>query len=207
MDSENSSARLLSLNHLKQATDIMAAAFLNDPLWVYLVPDEAKRRQLLPRFYRVFFNVWLSNRQAFGVGDPLQGLAVWSYPDQKTEFFKLVGPGFLKLFFSPVIMSFIRARSVFSQFEIMQQRYAPDPHYYLNMIAVLPASQGKGLASQLIRPFLIKADQEAVGIYTETMTPANVGLYKHYGFVCQEEFRVPGTVLSIWSFYRPAKSE
>lgn len=202
MDMTDQSARLLSLNHLRQVTEMMTAAFMNDPLWVYLVPDADKRQETLPRFYRVFFNMWLSNRQTFGVGDPLEGLAVWSYPDQKAEFFQLVGPGFLKQFFSPVIMSFVRARNIFAQYEKMQKKYATVPHYYLNTIAVLPGSQGKGLASHLIRPILLQADQESFGIYTETMTPENVNLFEHYGFVCQEDFRVPNTDLTIWSFYR-----
>lgn len=47
-----------------------------------------------------------------------------------------------------------------------------------------------------------KADAEGVSVYTETMTPANVGLYEHYGFRVMEQYRVPQTDLSIWSFYR-----
>ncbi|MBZ0285130.1 MAG: GNAT family N-acetyltransferase [Anaerolineae bacterium] len=84
----------------------------------------------------------------------------------------------------------------------MQKQYAPEPHYYLNTIAVLPEAQGKGLASQLIKPFLANADAEGVSVYTETMTPANVGLYEHYGFRVMEQYHVPQTDLSIWSFYR-----
>jgi len=108
----------------------------------------------------------------------------------------------LRLLLSPTALLFLRAGSIFARFDQMQKQYAPGPHYYLNTIAVLPDQQGKGLASALMRPILEKADQLRVGVYTETMTPANVGLYEYYGFKCVEQYRVPKTDLSIWAFYR-----
>ena len=87
----------------------------------------------------------------------------------------------------------------------MQKKYAPKPHYYLSTISVLPESQGRGLASKLIRSFLEKTDEQSVGTYTETMTPSNVGLYEHYGFQCMEQHRVPRTDLSIWALFRHTK--
>jgi GNAT superfamily N-acetyltransferase len=87
----------------------------------------------------------------------------------------------------------------------MQQQYALEPHYYLNTIGVVREAQGKGRASQLIKPVLAEADEQAISVYTETMTPSNVPLYEHYGFVCREEYDVPNTDLKIWALYRPAQ--
>jgi hypothetical protein len=38
--------------------------------------------------------------------------------------------------------------------------------------------------------------------HTETITPANVSLYEHFGFQVMECYAVPETELCIWSFYR-----
>jgi hypothetical protein len=185
-------------------TAVLSKAFYSDPLWKYLVPDDAKRAALLPKFYRAFVRLGLRSGQTFGVGDPVEGVAVWSKPGQEVVFSGLFGVDFLKLIFSPFILTFARtAFPIFSRFEMMQKRYAPEPHFYLNTIGVMPEAQGKGLASKLIRPFLAQADTQGVSTYTETMTPSNVGLYEHYGFRVMEEYCVPNTELSIWSFYRP----
>jgi ribosomal protein S18 acetylase RimI-like enzyme len=141
------------------------------------------------------------------VGDPLEGIAIWSAPGQpETGFSTLVQAGFLNLFASRFVYSLARAFPIFSQFDRMQKQYAPDPHYYLNTIGVAPESQGKGVASKLIKPFLARADEQGVSAYTETITPSNVSLYEHYGFRVMEGYAVPKTDLCLWSFYRPAVS-
>jgi ribosomal protein S18 acetylase RimI-like enzyme len=207
MNPEMNPMRLLTLADLDRAAEIMSRAFYDDPLWQYLLLDGKKRQNLMPKFYKVFLTAWIRNQQAYGVSDPIEGIAVWSAPNQaEFQFSASFGTGFLKLLFSPIGIAFVKSAPIFSRFEVMQKQYAPDPHYYLNTIAVSPEAQGKGLASKLIKPFLAKADEQRVSAYTETMTPANVGLYEHYGFRCMEQHRIPQTDLSIWSFYRSRKT-
>lgn len=201
--SDPANMRPLSLADLDRATVVQARAFMNDPLWVYLIPDLRQRQIYLPRFSRVLFRFGILNGQAYGVGDPLGGVALWSAPAQKTRLSAALRAGFPRLLFSPFLFQFVRAGEIFGRFGEMQKQYAPDPHYYLNTISVLPEAQGQGLASKLIRPILAQADREGVSTYTETMTPSNVGLYQHYGFQVMEEYRVPGKDLSLWAFYRP----
>jgi ribosomal protein S18 acetylase RimI-like enzyme len=85
----------------------------------------------------------------------------------------------------------------------MHNQYAVDPHYYLQTIGVAPQAQGRGLSSLLIRPFMRQAAERGQGVYTETMTPANVTLYQHFGMACMEKAPITGTHLCVWSFYRP----
>jgi ribosomal protein S18 acetylase RimI-like enzyme len=193
----------LSMADLDGATEVISRAFQDDPLWQYLLPDVEKRKRQQRKLYRVFMTAGIRNGQAYGVSDPLEGVAVWSKPDEKTGFSGLMGSGLLSLILSPVIFSFIKAAPIFGKFEAMQKQYAPEPHYYLNTIGVLPEAQGKGLASKLIRPFLDEAREKGASVYTETMTPGNVSLYEHYGFQVMEEYRVPNTDLCLWAFYLP----
>ncbi len=204
MNAQFDEIQLLTMQDFDQVVDVLARAFYTDPLWQYLVPDDTKRATLMPKFYRAFARLGLRNGQTYGAGEGLEGVAVWSKPGKEVAFSGLIGLDFLKLVFSPFILTFARtAFPIFSRFEVMQKRYAPEPHFYLNTIGVLPEAQGKGLASKLIRPFLAQADAMGVSTYTETMTPSNVGLYEHYGFRVMEQYRVPQTHLSIWAFYRP----
>jgi ribosomal protein S18 acetylase RimI-like enzyme len=200
---ENCYPRLLSTSDLERAVYIQSQAFQNDPLWQYMIPDADKRKWMLPKFFRVFLNVSIRSRQAYGVGDPVEGVALWCAPHQRRfELSESFIVGVLRLATEGFLSPFLRALKVFSRTEIMQGKYAPGPHYYLNTIAVLPEAQGKGFASKLILPFLEKADEESVGIYVETMARRNVGLYEHFGFQCVEQYQVPKTELTVWAFYR-----
>ena len=201
--------RVLSLNDLDAAVEIQSTAFYDDPLWLYLVPDDKRRFGLLRKTFRPTLQLGILSQQTYGVGDPLKGIAVWSTLDEKstlsTEMRLKAGGGLVRLLLRPSFLRLLpRALKIFPRFEAMQTRYAPDPHYYLQTISVSPSAQGQGLASQLIKPFLAKADAAGVSAYTETMTPSNMSLYEHYGFRTMEEYAVPNTDLKMWAFYREA---
>lgn len=198
--------RLLTLTDLKRAVYVQARAFQNDPLWQYLVPDIHGRQYVLENSFSVFLKVSINNFKAYVVSKPIDGVAIWSSPNQKgMNLSGLFGTDLLKLVSSRMVFSFFKALNIFSRSEKMHKKYAPKPHYYLEAIAVLPKSQGKGLASKLIRPFLKKADKELVGVYTETMKAVNVGLYEYFGFQCMEKYQLPNTDLNLWALYRSPK--
>lgn len=187
------------------AAALLARAFQDDPLWCYLLPNRAQREQTLSRFQRVFAGGYIGAGQAYGFGMPLQGVVIWSKPAetglQLRDFLTAALPELLLSSFPGTVP---KAFPVFERFEAMRQRYARPPYIYLNSIGVAPEAQGRGTASRLIRPFLAEADAHGWEAYTETVTPANVGLYEHYGFMVRECYKLPGTDLRIWAFVRPA---
>ncbi len=75
---ESSEIRLLSHNDLPNAVDVMRKAFFYDPLWVYLYSNEKNRRKYLEKFFRVFLSVFINKKNVYGVGYPLQAVAVWA---------------------------------------------------------------------------------------------------------------------------------
>lgn len=188
---------------LERAIHVETKAFQNDPLWQYLVPDINGRQYMLNNFFSVFLKFSVTNFKAYGVSKPVDGVAVWSSPNQKGMTLSgLFGTDLLKLVSSKMFFSFFKAFHIFGRSETMHKKYAPKPHYYLEAIDVIPKSQGKGLASKLIRPFLRKADEETVVVYTETMKASNIELYEHFGFKCMEESQLPNTDRSLWALYR-----
>jgi ribosomal protein S18 acetylase RimI-like enzyme len=206
LESEFNHLRLLSIADLGRATEIASRAFYNFPLWRYLLKDDAKRAQLLTKFYRAFLAYGIHRGQVYGVSNPIEEVAMWSLPGhQKVAFRGLVNVAFLQLFFSSSLIPALKSVRIFSKFEPMQKRYAPEPHFQLRSVAVTPDSQGKGLASKLIKHFLAQADEHAMSVYTETTAISNVGFYEHYGFECKEQLPIEGTGLSISALYRPAK--
>jgi ribosomal protein S18 acetylase RimI-like enzyme len=195
--------RRLTMDELPRAVEVLAQAFEPDPMWVYLLPNLRQRQSTLRRFFRVLLRPEISGGQAYGAGDPLQAVAVWNVPDSDHKARRAISlPDLLSLVFSPFTLTLPRALPVFTRFAPLHDKYAPELHYYLNTIGVAPEGQGKGFASQLIKPFLAQAAQRGYAAYTETTTPSNVSLYEHYGFKTMEQYDVPRTDLHLWVFYR-----
>jgi GNAT superfamily N-acetyltransferase len=95
-----------------------------------------------------------------------------------------------------------RARRILDQINLFYRKYASEPHFYLDNLGVLKESRGKGFSSELIRPFLEMADVQKVIAYTDTVTPANVPFYQHFGFQLMEEKKVPGTGIVVYALRR-----
>lgn len=197
--------RVLTKTDIPAASDVIARAFGEDPLWVYLFPDSAVRLRLLQRCFRFVVSAGVSSGGAFGAGDPVAGVALWNFPGQPGVRLTASLLGALPpLLLSRFTLAVPRVASIFALFDEKQKQYAPEPHYYLQTIGVAPEARGRGYATQLIQPFLDEADGKGMGTYTETVTPENVGLYQHYGFQVMEEIATRQG-LTLWIFYRPAQ--
>ena len=68
------------------------------------------------------------------------------------------------------------------------------PYWYLEVVGVDPAAQGRGVGTRLLEPVLAQAEEVGQLCYLETMTERNVGWYRSLGFEVREvEVRfVPG---------------
>lgn len=198
--------RLLTLLDVEQAAQVISQAFQNDPLCSYILPWKWSRTRTLSKFFRAMGEVNIRNKRAYGVGDPLQGVAYWKLPEQENVSVSVKSLGnFLPLLFTYYPIGLFRARAVLSQIDAMHKKYAAEPHFYLDNLGVLPSAQGRGLSSKLMRPFMEMADSQKVIMYTDTVTPANVTLYEHFGFKCMEECHIQKTGITAWALRRPVQ--
>ena len=85
-------------------------------------------------------------------------------------------------------------------------RFKPTlPHYYLGVLGVNPAFQGKGIGAALIERFFAASDADMVssGVYIDTANPSNVNYYKKFGFKPAGE-AVLDPLTRHWTLFRPA---
>ena len=198
--------RRLTAVDLPRAIDVVSRAFHDDPGLNRMFPDGGTRARVAPRLYRMSLGPGIENGQVYGVGEPVEGVAVWKSPNQpEPTFAQYVRAGGLGILFGPALIHIVRSVGIERRNRAMHRRHAPWPHYYLSILAVAPESQGKGLASRLVKPILAVADERSRGAYLETMNPRNVPLYEHFGFIRVEEYHVPRTDLTVWAFYRPPR--
>ena len=66
----------------------------------------------------------------------------------------------------------------------------------------MSASQGKGIASKLLRPMLNFCDNEQMVCYLETNKETNVSIYNHYGFELFETFEIQNSNVNHYGMIR-----
>jgi ribosomal protein S18 acetylase RimI-like enzyme len=64
----------------------------------------------------------------------------------------------------------------------MEAFHPKEPHWYLPMIGVDPATQSCGLGSVLMKRGLELCDRDGLPAYLESSNPRNIGLYERHGF-------------------------
>ena len=69
----------------------------------------------------------------------------------------------------------------------------PAGAWYLTIVAVHPAAQGRGIGARLLRPTLAEATRAGAYAFLETFTPRSLLFYERVGFVRVAEFVEPTT--------------
>jgi ribosomal protein S18 acetylase RimI-like enzyme len=85
--------------------------------------------------------------------------------------------------------------------DTMAQHHPEEPHWYLAMIGVDPAQQGRGYGSAILKESLRRCDEDGVLAYLESSNPKNVPLYERYGFEVMG-FVQPGDFPGIYPMVR-----
>ena len=204
--SPNLDLRKLTLADVDPAADVMAQAYVDDPLCSLILPIRRTRTKTLYKLFRVLGALSVREERVYGIGDPLEAVAYWRAPGQPGLSVSVRSIGiFIPLIFTLYPIGLMRARAINDQIDKMHKKYVQEPHFYLDNIGVLPSSQGRGLSSKLIRPTLEQADSKGVVVYTDTVTQGNVALYERFGFECVDEASVSGTGITIWALRRPGR--
>jgi len=173
----------------------LAAAFYDDPVTQWWMPDTDRRRQILPAFFRLVAEVNLPHDELYTT-DHLVAGAVWIPPGhQPTE----VEMAELAPRFEHVSAEY--AEALFQILSLLDEQHPPEPHYYLFFIGTRPEWQSRGIGSAVMQAVLDKCDREAVAAYLEASSERNKRLYLRHGFEVTEEIRLPDGP-PLWRMWR-----
>ena len=189
-----------------EAGQVLARAFFDDPLSVYLLPDGAKRARLLPWMYeRVVRYAAMYDGEVLTT-PAVDGVAAWLPPGLPyTPVLRLLraGLGLTPFKFGLGAMGrFMAANHV----ERLRKQHMPQPHWYLWVIGVEPERQGQGIGTALLGPVLERAAAEASPCYLETHKERNVAFYRQFGFELVTEGTVPNGGPRFWTMRREPKA-
>ena len=186
----------------KPASEVMGRAFLNDPLWKYLVPDDAKRARVVP------LSMGILVRYSFLYGEifttpTLDGIACLLTPGKTAPTLRrLMWIGIRNAPLQLGWTGFRRYATIENFSGEVHKRAVPGMHWYLWGLGVEPSRQGQGIGGLLIKPVLARADNDGLPCYLETMNERNVPFYVKHGFKIVSDEGVPRHGLRVWAMLR-----
>jgi len=180
----------LDESRIQESANVLGRAFLDDPLYLHLLPSLGDRQDRLPWLMQFGLGYGLQWGEVFATAGTVQGSAVWLPPGESIihpdRLMDLVaeGPGRLG---EDAFERFVR-------FMMLGQRLhhdaMPEPHWYLMLLGVEPALQGQGLGSALLAPMLTRIDAARLPCYLETTNHRNLDFYLEHGFEVVTEMHI-----------------
>jgi ribosomal protein S18 acetylase RimI-like enzyme len=149
-------------------------AFSADPVARWFYSDPYQYLLHLPSFVRAFAGKAFEQSSADYI-EGYRGAALWLPPNVRPDENTLVA------LLQRTIPEENR-QAIFAFIEQMDRSHPPEPHWYLPMIGVDPAQQGKGYGSALLDYALARCDLDGKPAYLESSSPKNIALYQRHGF-------------------------
>lgn len=174
----------------------LAFAFQEDPVFRWIVPDSAHRRQRLPDVFAAFADLYLPYEETYLAGGGL-GAALWAPPGGppfSTEQLETLGERL-----STVLGD--DAGRALELDAILAEHHPEQPAFYLQFMGVRPNQQGRGLGSQLLRTVLDVCDADHTPAYLEATSPDNRRLYERHNFGTFARVDLPSGP-SLWAMWR-----
>ena len=157
-----------------QVAGILTLAFSTDPVVRWMYPEPLQIIANFPAFVAGFGGAAFEHRGAHCI-DGCHGAALWLPPDVHPDEAAL-GALFQKT------VDETKRKDLFGAFEQMGTFHPDDPHWYLPLIGVDPARQGKGVGAALMRHALAECDRTRTLAYLESSNPRNIGFYQRHGY-------------------------
>jgi ribosomal protein S18 acetylase RimI-like enzyme len=166
--------RTMSSDDEDRAIDTIAVAFVADPMTRWVWPNAHEYLSVMQSFVRAFGGAAFSHDGAF-CSDEYAGAALWLAPGVATDE-KRLG----ELMESTAAPAAREAGPAI--FEQMANYHPKEAHWYLPLIGVDPAHQGRGHGDALMRYALERFDRQKLPAYLESTNPRNISLYRRHGF-------------------------
>jgi GNAT superfamily N-acetyltransferase len=166
-------------------SEILASAFMADPVSCWIFPDPEQRARLHPGFFRIFVDLVLAEGQAYTTDDHA-GVAMWLDVDATEPATEPVtdpggDPNALRALFAAACED--RAEQFFILDDLFTSAHPhQESHAYLAFVGVLPHRQGQGVGGALVRSRLDRLDEAGRPAYLEASSPRNAALYERLGF-------------------------
>jgi GNAT superfamily N-acetyltransferase len=191
----------VSKDEADAASDLLARAFYDDPVWSWAFPDPAKRLE----HHRALWGLIVHSAIAYGwvwrTADR-GAVAVWIPPGQPE--LSLEDQAQLEALLSDLLGP--RSEAVLGLFERLEENHPQsEPHYYLSLLGTHPDHRGKGKGMSLLAATLERIDSEGMPAYLESSNRTNDERYRRVGFELVGELSAPDGGPTVGCMWRPGQ--
>jgi ribosomal protein S18 acetylase RimI-like enzyme len=155
------------------AVAVLTLAFASDPATRWTWPDPKVYLAAFPRFAEAFGGAAFAKGSAHYIEGA--ATALWLPPG--------IHPDEMAMF--ELFQATADPATADDGPQVMQKMagfHPREPHWYLPLLGVDPARQGRGLGGLLLEHANRLFDRDGVVAYLESSNPRNVGLYQRHGF-------------------------
>jgi GNAT superfamily N-acetyltransferase len=153
---------------------VLTLAFANDPVTRWSWPDPRVYLEHFPRFVRAFGGKAFDHASAHRA-EGHAGAALWLPPGVQPD--EEAMDALIQATVPEAALTDVVA--VVAQ---MERHHPHEPHWYLPLIGVDPARQGKGYGAALLKHALLACDRDRTAAYLESTSRKNIPLYERHGF-------------------------
>jgi GNAT superfamily N-acetyltransferase len=190
----------LAQDEVERAAGVIARAFQDDPLMVYMHPDAGDRARLGPPHFAAVVRLGVGHGRAWRTPG-FEAVSTWLAPGGWPPPGEALGAaGFGGLADAVGAEALERFLGVYGWIDTM---HLDEPHWLLQLIGVEPEARGTGLGRSVLEPGLALADEAGEPCYLETLLERNVGFYEANGFETVISEVHPESGLRFWGMRRP----
>lgn len=153
--------------------------------------DLARRHSVLADYFSLSIEEGRNYGRCVHLPDPTPGVAVWHLPQtsdrhsriaaqKRKNLARTLGPKGLENYYR--IVGYMHSRA--------EHMVSPEA-WYLSILAINPAQQGRGLGRQLLAPTLAEADGRGVECFLETFSERAHNFYRRLGFHERAKYMEP----------------
>jgi ribosomal protein S18 acetylase RimI-like enzyme len=188
--------RPIRSGEVAEVTLTLAAAFHDDPVFTWCVPDPARRSDVLPAFFRLATGAVLPSGEASIVADG-RAAALWVPPGRPAVAEADADE------FTAAVAELVGAdgERTFALMAMLDEIHPTEPHRFLWFIGAHPVAQGQGRGSALLRDMLARSDAQATPAYLDATSERNRRLYERHGFEVVGRHTVAGSP-PVWAMRR-----
>ncbi len=196
-------AERLDPRHIDAAAATLAAAFADDPVFVWLNRGRPiATRPAIAAFATVINGELRKESPELFVTDGHASVAIWHGIDEwrgsVAESIRAL-PAFARVFGRGLPRAL---RTV----SIMEKVHPREPHFHLAYVGTHPEQQGRGFGTAALQPMLERCDLEGVPAYLENSKPRNEAFYVRHGFVSRGPIPLPDGAPPVMAMWREPRS-